>query len=94
MQKTQKEKAIKQLQTEMKEEKQAEIRRCVELRKCGLTSINCPFRRKEITMERKKAAEERRRLEEEKAKVSTIFTSRKRSRWLIVFFDLRRPEQT
>lgn len=30
-----------------------------------------PYRRKEITLERKKAAEERRRLEEEKAKVRT-----------------------
>lgn len=72
MQKTQKEKAIKQLQTELKEEKQAEIRRFVTLFSFHyqkLSIANMFDRRKEITAERKKAAEERRRLEEDKAKV-------------------------
>lgn len=72
MEKTQKEKAIKKLQAELKEEKQAEITRSVEpLQKRTLFSYICSTcrRRREITLERKKAAEERRRLEEDKAKV-------------------------
>lgn len=75
MEKTKKEQAIKKLQTELKEEKQAEIQRCALL--CVSSSIDNEstpdgsHRRKDITMERKKAAEERRRLEEEKAKVRT-----------------------
>lgn len=70
MEKTKKERAIKKLETEMKEEKQAEITRCVYRGPIGSPS-NFKFysRRKEITKERKKAAEERRILEEEKAKV-------------------------
>jgi hypothetical protein len=35
MEKTKRAQAIKKLQTEMKEEKQAEITRCVPLEKCG-----------------------------------------------------------
>ena len=70
MEKTKKERAIKKLETEMKEEKQAEITRCVYHGPIGSRS-NFKFysRRREITKERKKAAEERQRLEEEKAKV-------------------------
>ncbi len=72
MVRTKKEQAIKKLQTELKEEKLAEIKRFVVSRRniSGGNSFHPVHnRRKEITLERKKAAEERRRLEEEKAKV-------------------------
>lgn len=74
MEKTKKEKAIKKLQTELKEEKLAEKQRYSFFsRRKVLCSIGVIWnRRREITLERKKAAEERRRLEEDKAKVRDI----------------------
>jgi rRNA-processing protein CGR1 len=71
MEKTKREAAIKKLQTELKEEKQAEISRFVWLysHNTEWRPHNPTGRRRAVTLERKKAAEERRRLEEEKAKV-------------------------
>jgi hypothetical protein len=65
--------AIKKLQTELKEEKRADLERCGILPKFTTPIIHdVPCRRRNITIERKKAVEERRRLEDEKAKVPTI----------------------
>ena len=71
MEKTKREAAIKKLQTELKEEKQAEISRFVWFYSHTEWHPHNPTgRRRAVTLERKKAAEERRRLEEEKAKVT------------------------
>lgn len=73
MEATKKALAIKKLQTELREEKEAEKTRYV----CDVDSqlsdlMPSTFRRREITKERKEAAEERRRLEEDKAKVRML----------------------
>ena len=74
MKKTQKALSIKKLQAELREEKQAELKRLVttySLSACFLTFSSS--RRREVTAERKKAAEEKRRLEEAKAQVRFIY---------------------
>ncbi|TFK77228.1 hypothetical protein BDN72DRAFT_33568 [Pluteus cervinus] len=68
MEKLKKEQAIQKLQTEMKEEKESEMRRFVPCSILPYSSDDYHSRR-EVTQERKKAAEERRRLEELQAKV-------------------------
>ena len=88
MEKTKKEMSIKKLQTELKDEKQAEISRYgLKLYADPSRGIYMlPGRRRQVTMERKKAAEERRRLEEEKAKVRPT-THNSLSHRLSVFTD-------
>jgi len=88
MEKTKKEMSIKKLQTELKDEKQAEISRYgLKLYADPSRGIYMlPGRRRQVTMERKKAAEERRRLEEEKAKVRPT-THSSLSHRLSVFAD-------
>ena len=70
MEKEKKEDAIKKLEQELKEEKKAEITRCVCFQWVG-SLLTLP-RRKGITAERKKAALERQQFEEMKAKVIDI----------------------
>jgi rRNA-processing protein CGR1 len=72
MQKTKKEQAIKKLQAELRDEKQAEIVRFVPTSFDTFLSLTTN-RRREAMMQRKKAAEERQRLEENKAKVRLKF---------------------
>ena len=73
MKKTQKALSIKKLQAELREEKQAELKRLVVItspfRYTPVFLIFSSSRRREVTAERKKAAEEKRRLEEAKAQV-------------------------
>ncbi len=72
MEQAKKAQAIKRLQQELKDEKQAEITRyAVPQRRRRISLIKfLPYHsRREITLQRKKAAEERQRLEEDKAKV-------------------------
>ena len=72
MKKTQKALSIKKLQAELREEKQAELKRLVitsPFRYAPVFLIFSSSRRREVTAERKKAAEEKRRLEEAKAQV-------------------------
>ncbi len=70
MKKNQKALAIKKLETELKEEKQAELQRCAPSQPLCIVA-NSPRRRRAITLERKQHAEEKRRLEEAKAQVRT-----------------------
>ena len=73
MEKTKKAQAIKKLQDELKDEKQAEATRYARHSKFD-TQLTPKFtRRKEITLERRKAAEERKRAEELKAQVSDLW---------------------
>lgn len=71
MVKEQKEGAIKKLEQELKEEKQAEITRYIFNGSVGC-KLSLP-RRKQITAERKKAALERQQFEEMRAKVIYIY---------------------
>jgi rRNA-processing protein CGR1 len=76
MEKTQKALSIRKLQAELREEKQAELKRLVNT-SCSDTRMFLIFiysllRRREVTAERKRAAEEKRRLEEAKAQVCTF----------------------
>lgn len=78
MEKAKKASSIKKLETELKEEKQAELTRCVIYHDSSHHMINLNCRRKEVTMERTKAAEERKRLEEDKAKMGARKAARLR----------------
>lgn len=71
MKKTQKALAIKKLETELKDEKQAEFQRYSPSLSPSLVA-DIVHRRKAITLERKQHAEEKRRLEEAKAQVRTL----------------------
>lgn len=81
MEATQKANAIKKLELELKEEKQAEIARCA-IHPSSVWKyilLISRSRRKQVTKERKQAAEERRRLEEDKARVSRSLRIRHKS---------------
>ncbi|KAJ2932749.1 hypothetical protein H1R20_g4330, partial [Candolleomyces eurysporus] len=84
MEKTKKQQAIKKLQTELKDEKQADFQRHVsQLHCCFLDLIRLSLhvtRRRQITLERKKAAEEKRRIEEAKATMGARKAARLRKR--------------
>jgi rRNA-processing protein CGR1 len=71
MQKTQKALAIKKLQAELKDEKEAEYQRCELFSSVAhhIAHYPSPCSRRAITLERKQHAEEKRRLEEAKAQV-------------------------
>ena len=77
MKKTQKALSIKKLQAELREEKQAELKKLV-ITSCSDIRLFFDIsssRRREVTAERKKAAEEKRRLEEAKAQVRTFIVA-------------------